>query len=98
METTDYFLGGNYSDVYGDLELTIPCAEANAWKFVNFYGGCRLAQVYGDIRITIQGGTFENVFGGSKGSASTAANVRVVTQAIHDAHPTWPSAMVAILQ
>ena len=87
MITTDYFLGGNMHDIYGDLELIISCAEASDWKYKNFYGGCRLAQVHGNIHVVIRGGIFENVFGGSKGSLNHASNIVDYTPEYMDEHP-----------
>ena len=87
MITTDYFLGGNMHDIYGDLELIISCAEASDWKYKNFYGGCRLAQVHGNIHVVIRGGIFENVFGGSKGSLNRAANIVDYTPEYMDEYP-----------
>ena len=62
----DYFLGSNLTDYHGDVTTTILCDE-NMPQFVNLYGGCNRAQFYGNISITIRGGVFFNVFGGSKG-------------------------------
>ena len=87
MVTTDYFLGGNMHDIYGDLVLTISCADANDWKYKNFYGGCRLAQVHGNIHVVIRGGIFENVFGGSKGSLNHASNIVDYTPEYMAEHP-----------
>ena len=79
MVTTDYFLGGNNHDIFGDLVIEITCGQASDWKYKNFYGGCRLAQVYGNIHVTIHGGIFENVYGGSKGSAAVASDIHDYT-------------------
>ena len=87
MITTDYFLGGNMHDVYGDLEIIISCGDAHNWRYKNFYGGTRLAQVYGNIHVTIRGGIFENVFGGSKGSQSRSADINDYTQEYMDENP-----------
>ncbi len=87
MITTDYFLGGNNHDIYGDLSLEITCAQASDWKYKNFYGGCRLAQVYGNIHVTIHGGIFENVYGGSKGSAAVASDIHDYSSEYLADHP-----------
>lgn len=87
MVTTDYFLGGNNHTIYGDLEIIISCGDAHNWKYKNFYGGTRLAQVYGNIHVTIRGGIFENVYGGSKGSAALAANINDYTPEYIAEHP-----------
>ena len=61
----DHFMGANQADIVGDITETIVCGSD--YKFVNLYCGSNLAQIYGNINLTIEGGIFENVFGGSKG-------------------------------
>ena len=39
------------------------------------YGGSNLADIYGDVTLTINGGTISNVYAGSKGTSETAANI-----------------------
>ncbi|MBO4307313.1 MAG: chitobiase/beta-hexosaminidase C-terminal domain-containing protein [Bacteroidales bacterium] len=73
----EFFGGGNLA-VLGEegnpvtLSTTIACGVGN---INNIYGGSNLADIYGNVTLTLQGGTFVNVFGGSKGNAGTAATI-----------------------
>lgn len=89
----DHYMGSNQAPIFGSIEETIPCDTdpEKIMRFVNLYCGSNKAQIYGDINLTIEGGIFENVFGGSKGSLddptttideSYASNVHIVTQAM----------------
>ena len=81
----DHFMGANQTTIYGDITETIPCGTD--FKFVNLYCGSNLAQIYGNINLTIQGGVFENVFGGSKGSfenTSLPQPLQTYSSCIHD--------------
>ena len=60
------FGGSNAADIEGDVELTIECG---AGEFNEIYGGCNLADITGNVTLNLYGGTFNNVFGGSKGVA-----------------------------
>lgn len=68
LVVTDYFMGSYQADIEGDITAVIDCADASSWKYTNLYCGSNKAQIYGNINVVIGGGTFENVFGGSKGS------------------------------
>ena len=81
----DHFCGGNQVDIQGDIIETIDCSSA--MRFKNLYGGCRLATIYGNVIITIKGGEFQNVYGGSKGSESIASNICDYTTEYIDSHP-----------
>ena len=61
----DHFMGSNHTEIVGDITENIPCGSD--MKFVNLYCGSNVAQIYGSVNLTIGGGIFENVFGGSKG-------------------------------
>ena len=61
------FGGGNKADISGDVDLTIACG---AGEFDEVYGGSNLANISGSVTLNIAGGTFHNVFGGSKGVAA----------------------------
>ena len=93
MDLDEIFCGGNYVDVYGDVNATINCADGMNVR--NIYGGCNLADIKkypapgtpglpeniaalldahpelegtgGNVNLTICGGTYQNVYGGSKG-------------------------------
>ena len=84
---TEFFCGGKYADVVGDINATIDCADA--LTVTNLYGGCKEADVVagngknGNVHLSVYGGHYTNVFGGSKGklgntpadSANIAGNV-----------------------
>ena len=90
LEVNEYYLGSNQADIFTDINVTISCLDAGAWRYKRLYCGSRWSQIYGNINVTIEGGTFENVFGGSKGrlpdSGATppdpgyASNVHVITE------------------
>lgn len=71
----DYFLGNNHTDLFEDIIATIYCGEGNGieMRFVNLYCGSNQAKQYGNINVTIEGGVFENVYGGSKGDLASLA-------------------------
>jgi hypothetical protein len=94
----DHYMGSNQVDIFHDITETIICeTDPNRlMRFVNLYCGSNKAQIYGDINLTIEGGIFENVFGGSKGSIDNpatspdetyASNIYIITQEMIDAHP-----------
>lgn len=62
----DFFCGGNFVDIFGDLVTTIACSDA---RYTNLYGGCNQANIYGNVILNLCGGTYTNVYGGSKGVA-----------------------------
>ena len=71
-DINDIFCGGNYVDIIGNVTTTIDCSEG--LNVENLYGGCDHAKVLkdangngGNVTLTVKGGTFKNVFGGSKG-------------------------------
>ena len=67
---SDHYMGSNQADIFGPISEIIYCENdpEKIMKFVNLYCGSNKAQIYGNINLTIEGGIFENVFGGSKGS------------------------------
>ena len=69
-----HFCGGNYTDVIAEINQTMTCAAND--KYLGLYGGCRLGTVYGNVTLTIEGGTFDEVYGGSLGAGDYAANIR----------------------
>ena len=69
-----HFCGGNIQDVIGDSTYTFTCAK-NV-RYVGLYGGCRLGCHYGNITLIIEGGTIQEVYGGSQGSLDYSADVR----------------------
>lgn len=71
-----YYFGANEATIYGGIENAIDCSEASKYNFTYVYAGSRLAVVYGDIKLTVRGGTIGNLFGGSEGSVDISADVR----------------------
>lgn len=66
----EFFAGGNLVDIHHDVHCTIRCGEGYM-QFRNVYGGCNQANIYGDIYFTVEGGSFQNVYGGSKGDLAS---------------------------
>ena len=66
LNIDEFFCGGNFANIYGGLTTDITCSQGMSVK--NIYGGCNMADIYGDVVLNLYGGVFEeNVFGGSKG-------------------------------
>lgn len=67
----EFFCGGNFANYYGDIDATIDCADG--LHIQNLYGGCKQADVLpsgekiGNVHLVVNGGTYENIFGGSQG-------------------------------
>ena len=75
MITDSYFFGTNMAETYGDLTDEITCTESNKYNYRYVYAGSRWAVIYGDVTITVNGGTIENLFGGSRGYNETGNTV-----------------------
>ena len=69
----EVFGGGNLATINGNLVTTIQCGAGNLG---DFYGGANAANINGSVTLNVYGGTFDNVFGGSKGVSGTPANIR----------------------
>ena len=67
----EHFCGGNFANWVGDIEATIECSEGMHVK--RLYGGCKQANVVatssnpGNVHLTVKGGTYEYIYGGSQG-------------------------------
>ncbi len=64
----EFFGGGNLAEIGTsehpvNLSTTIACNTV----FTAVYGGSNLADIYGDVTLTINGGTIGEAYGGSKG-------------------------------
>jgi len=75
MNIAEFFCGNNLANIGTqqnptNIVATIGCGTV----FGDVYGGCNLADVYGNVTLTIMGGTINNVYGGSKGRAADPAN------------------------
>lgn len=80
MEIDEFFCGGNFVNITGDLVTTIECSQN--MEVHNLYGGCKMADISGDVVLNVYGGIYTNVYGGSKGctdcgeaGAPIAANI-----------------------
>ena len=62
------FGGANEAEISGDLTTTLACSQN---QIGSFYGGSNLADINGNVTLNVYGGTYTNVFGGSKGIAGT---------------------------
>ena len=77
------FGGGNKAPITeGTVSLTVKCGTGH---ITNLYGGSNLADITGNVVLTLNGGDFRNVFAGSKGEfGGTAANITgTVTLNLH---------------
>lgn len=80
VSITEFYCGGKYADFVGNIEATITCSEG--MHVTNLYGGCKEAHVKagnggsGNIHLIVKGGTFENVYGGSKGTTTKGADIQ----------------------
>lgn len=92
VEVEEHFCGGNFANWEGNIEATIECADGMHVK--RLYGGCKQANVVahggqpGNVHLTVKGGTYEYIYGGSQGyidpdnaenniSADIAGNVQL---------------------
>ena len=70
------FSGGNEQDILGNFAYTYECSSTESEEYTALYGGCRLGTTYGNITLTIKGGTFGTIYGGAKGDDDYAANIK----------------------
>ena len=71
MYIAEFFCGNNEAPINTDITAVIGCGA----KFGDVYGGCNMADITGNVSLTIEGGEMNNVYGGSKGSSSKAADI-----------------------
>lgn len=71
-----WFFGGNEAEIYSGLENTITCEQAGDFNYTNVYAGSRHASIYGDVKLTVEGGHIDNLFGGSKGYNIKPAHIK----------------------
>ena len=67
------FGGANKSRISGNITTTLTCDAQTS--VANFYGGSNQADITGNVTLNVEGGTYTNVFGGSKGLANQPANI-----------------------
>ena len=73
---SESFGGANEAVITGNVTTTLTCNSATgSFSIGSFYGGSNLANITGDVTLNVEGGTYINVFGGSKGAADKAANI-----------------------
>ena len=76
----EFFCGGNFVDITGNLETDILCSEGMVVH--DLYGGCNQANISGNVVLNVYGGIYTNVYGGSKGLKADPSAVPPVS-----AHP-----------
>ena len=93
-----HFCSGNHADTYGDKSYTMTCSTTPD-EYTKLYAGCRLGTIYGNLTLTVDGGKFEVVYGGSKGDEKVAADIkRYPTQQEITDHPgNYPDGLAAFL-
>ena len=70
------FGGANEADITGNISTTLACSSN---QIGSFYGGSNLADIEGDVTLNVYGGTYTNVFGGSKGRAANTTVTPAIT-------------------
>ncbi len=60
------FGGANEAVITGNVTTTLACSETSG-TIGSFYGGSNQANINGNVTLNVYGGTYTNVFGGSKG-------------------------------
>ena len=66
------FGGANEAEISSDVTTTLACSQN---KIGTFYGGSNMANINGNVTLNVEGGTYLNVFGGSKGTSNTPATI-----------------------
>ena len=68
--------GNNKAPIVGNVGSTLimPCA-ANPCPIDYLFGGSRMADISGDVTLTIEGGNYNKVFGGNNLSGTISGNV-----------------------
>ena len=69
LTITEFFCGGNFVNINGDLETTITCSDG--MNVTSLYGGCNMAYITGHVVLNLYGGNYINVYGGSKGDLAS---------------------------
>ncbi|MBR0170644.1 MAG: chitobiase/beta-hexosaminidase C-terminal domain-containing protein [Bacteroidales bacterium] len=75
----NHFCGGNEVDILGNFNYKFTCGGVGDYgskQYNALYGGCRLGTTYGNITLTIEGGTFGTIYGGPRGDKGYAASVK----------------------
>ena len=67
LNIDEFFCGGNFVDITEDLTTTIDCSDG--MHITSLYGGCNQANITGNVTLNLYGGSYDYVYGGSKGVA-----------------------------
>ena len=71
----NHYFGANKAEIYVEvLENTIECNDKVSYRKV--YAGSRYAIIYGDVKLTVRGGTIQTLYGGSQGYSGFSADIR----------------------
>lgn len=72
---TEFFGGSNEAELSTDYGI-YSVIKCGAGTIAEAYGGSNMAEIQGNVKLDVRGGTITNVFGGSKGVLNgTAANI-----------------------
>ena len=71
----EFYAGSNEAPIVGDINTTIACGTQTL-NVDRIYGGCNLTDVYGSVTLNVEGGVFDYVFGGSRGTDIKPANIK----------------------
>ena len=72
----EFFCGGNLADIVGNVVTEITCDPTMAnVQIISLYGGCNQADITGNVELTVNGGNYDYIYGGSKGSESQSADI-----------------------
>lgn len=63
----ELFCGGNFANITGNVITNIGCSDG--MSIGSLYGGCNQATIWGNVKLTVEGGTYNYIYGGSKGVA-----------------------------
>lgn len=71
---TEFYCGGKYADYIGNINAEISCSQGLNVNYL--YGGCKEAHVIGNVHLTVKGGTYDYIFGGSRGTTTKGADIQ----------------------
>ena len=71
---TEFYCGGKYADYIGNINAEISCSQGLNVNYL--YGGCKEAHVRGNVHLTVKGGTYDYIFGGSRGTTTKGADIQ----------------------
>ena len=71
---TEFYCGGKYADYIGNINAEISCSQGLNVNYL--YGGCKEAHVRGNVHLVVKGGTYDYIFGGSRGTPTKGADIQ----------------------